>query len=197
VYRRFGKRLLDLLVVSFALWVCCPILALVALLIRLVFRQRRSGLHGEPFTLFKFRTMTGQRDASGNLLPDAERLTTLGHFLRSTSADELPELFNILRGDMSLVGPRPLYAHYLERYDERQRRRLEARPGITGWAVIQGRNLLTWEKKFAYDVWYVDNCSLQLDLRIIFRTIEKTIRREGISQPGQATAEEFKGSAGA
>ena len=156
--------------------------------------QQRPGLRGEPFTIYKFRTMTDARDAQGNLLPDAERLTPFGRFLRRTSLDELPELFNVLKGDMSLVGPRPLLMQYLDRYTPEQRRRHEVQPGITGWAQacpergrrVNGRNALTWKQQFALDVWYVDHWSLWLDLKIIALTLWKTIVREGISQPGQA-----------
>ena len=171
----------------------------LALLVRLklgapvLFRQQRPGLHGKPFTLYKFRTMIGARDADGNLLPDAERLTSFGRFLRSSSLDELPELFNVLKGEMSLVGPRPLLMEYLPLYSEEQMRRHEARPGITGWAQINGRNALTWEDKFKLDVWYVDHRSLWLDIRIIVLTIWKILKREGISQPGHVTAQKFMG----
>ncbi len=201
LYRRWGKRLLDLALTFPALVLLSPILAFIALLVRLtlgtpvLFRQQRPGLHGKPFTLYKFRTMTDARDAQGNLLPDAERLTTFGRFLRSTSLDELPELWNVLRGDMSLVGPRPLLMQYLDRYTPEQARRHEVKPGITGWAQVNGRNAITWEQKFALDVWYVDHVSLWLDLKIIALTVWKILKREGISQPGQATAEEFMGSA--
>ncbi len=201
-YRSFGKRLLDLALTFPALVLLSPILAFTALLVRLtlgapvLFRQQRPGLHGKPFTLYKFRTMTDARDAQGNLLPDAERLTTFGRFLRSTSLDELPELWNVLRGDMSLVGPRPLLMQYLDRYTPEQARRHEVKPGITGWAQVNGRNAITWEQKFALDVWYVDHVSLWLDLKIIALTVWKILKREGISQPGQATMEEFMGGAG-
>lgn len=160
----------------------------------MLFRQMRPGLHGEPFTLYKFRTMTDARDADGNLLPDAQRLTRFGRFLRSTSLDELPELWNVLKGDMSLVGPRPLLMQYLERYTPEQKRRHEVRPGITGWAQVNGRNAITWEEKFALDVWYVDNQSLWLDLRILMLTVWKVLRREAISQAGNATMTEFMGT---
>jgi sugar transferase EpsL len=159
-----------------------------------LFLQERSGLYGKPFTLIKFRTMTAARDATGVLLPDAERLTGFGLFLRNTSLDELPELWNVLRGDMSLVGPRPLLVQYLNRYTAEQMRRHEVRPGITGWAQVNGRNALSWEERFALDVWYVDHWSLWLDLKIIALTMLKILRREGISQPGQATMQEFMGS---
>ena len=158
-----------------------------------LFRQQRPGLGGRPFWLLKFRTMTEARDARGNLLPDAARLTAFGRFLRATSLDELPELLNVLKGDMSLVGPRPLLMQYLDRYTPEQARRHEVRPGITGWAQVNGRNAITWEEKFKLDVWYVDNRTLWLDIKIIFMTIWKIFKREGISQPGQATMEEFMG----
>lgn len=156
--------------------------------------QVRPGLHGKPFNIIKFRTMTNAHDAEGkNLLPDAVRLKRFGRILRATSLDELPELWNVLKGDMSLVGPRPLLMQYLDRYTLEQARRHEMRPGITGWAQVNGRNAITWEEKFKLDVWYVDNWSLWLDIKIIFMTIWKIIKREGISQPGQATMEEFRG----
>jgi sugar transferase EpsL len=200
LYRRWGKRLLDLLLVVLTLPVFLPVMALVALLVRLklgspvLFRQQRPGMHGRPYTIFKFRTMTDKRDALGHLLPDEQRLTRLGHFLRSTSLDELPELYNVLKGDMSVVGPRPLLMQYLDRYTPDQMRRHEAKPGITGWAQVNGRNAITWERKFALDVWYVDHQSWRLDMRIIALTVWKAVRREGINQPGQATMEEFMGS---
>jgi len=156
-----------------------------------LFRQRRPGLHGKPFICYKFRTMTDSRDSDGSLLPDSERLTGFGRFLRKTSLDELPELFNVLKGDMSLVDPRPLLMQYLDRYTPEQARRHEVKPGITGWAQVNGRNALTWEEKFKLDVWYVNNRSLWLDLKIIAMTIWKILIREGINQPGQATMEEF------
>jgi sugar transferase EpsL len=198
-YRRHGKRVLDLVLVFPALILLSPIMLLVVLLIRIrlgkpiLFRQRRPGRHGKPFTMYKFRTMTNARDALGNLLPDADRLTSLGRFLRRTSLDELPELFNVLKGHMSLVGPRPLLMQYLDRYTPEQMRRHEVRPGITGWAQVNGRNALTWEQKFALDVWYVDHWSFCWDLKIIALTAWKVLTREGISQPGQATAQEFMG----
>jgi sugar transferase EpsL len=180
--------------------VLCPVLGGVALLVRLklgspvLFCQRRPGLHGKPFTLFKFRTMTDARDSAGNLLPDAERLTGFGKFLRASSLDELPELWNVLKGEMSLVGPRPLLMEYLDRYTPEQARRHEVRPGLTGWAQVNGRNALTWEEKFALDCWYVDNLGLKVDLEIIVLTIVHLIKREGISHPGQATMNKFTGS---
>jgi sugar transferase EpsL len=160
-----------------------------------LFRQQRPGQHGRPFTIYKFRTMSDVRDGQGNLLPDAGRLTPFGRFLRRTSLDELPELFNVLKGEMSLVGPRPLLTEYLDRYTLEQARRHEVRPGITGWAQVNGRNALTWEQKFALDVWYVDHLSFWLDLKILALTGWKVLRCEGISQTGHATMEEFFGSA--
>ncbi len=200
MYRRSGKRLLDLLLTLPALLVLGPLMLVLALLVRVrlgapvLFRQQRPGLHGQPFVMLKFRTMTDARDAQGNLLPDAERLTPFGRWLRSTSLDELPELLNVLRGEMSLVGPRPLFAHYLTRYSPQQMRRHEVRPGISGWAQINGRNALSWEQKFVRDVWYVDHLSFWLDIAIIARTLVSIARREGISQDGHATMEEFRGN---
>ena len=199
-YARYGKRVLDLVLAVPVLVLLLPVLALVATLVHIrlgspaLFRQQRPGLHGRPFTLFKFRTMTDARDAQGQLRPDAERLTPLGRFLRSTSLDELPEFLNVVKGDMSLVGPRPLMMQYLDRYTPEQMRRHEVKPGITGWAQVNGRNAITWEQKFALDVWYVDHRSLGLDLKILALTLWKSLQREGISQPGQATMEEFMGS---
>ena len=200
IYERFGKRLFDLLLVIVALLPLSVVLMGVILLVRwklgrpIFFRQQRPGLHSKPFTLYKFRTMTDARDANGNLRPDAERLTPFGRFLRSTSLDELPTLYNVLRGEMSLVGPRPLLMQYLNRYTPEQSRRHEVKPGITGWAQINGRNAISWEEKFGYDVWYVEHCSLWLDVKIIMLTVWKVLRREGISQTGEATMTEFIGS---
>jgi len=194
------KRLLDIFTGALAMIVLSPVLIALAAAIRwklgspVLFRQQRPGLGGRPFWLLKFRTMTDARGANGVLLPDAERLTSFGRFLRATSLDELPELINVLKGDMSLVGPRPLLMQYLERYTPVQAQRHEVRPGITGWAQVNGRNAITWEEKFKLDLWYVDNWSLWLDIKIIAMTIWKILKREGISQPGQATMEEFKGS---
>ncbi len=177
-----------------------PLLAAAALAVRLrlghpiLFRQRRPGLHGEPFTILKFRTMTDACDAGGNLRPDAQRLTTLGRLLRATSLDELPELLNVLKGEMSLVGPRPLLIEYLPRYTVEQARRHEVRPGITGWAQVNGRNALSWEQKFALDVWYVNHCSLWIDLRILWLTAVGVLKRKGISAEGHATMPPFTGS---
>lgn len=193
------KRLFDFTVAALALLLLSPLLGLLALLVRLklgspvLFRQQRPGLHGKPFTLSKFRTMTDKRDAQGNLLPDAERLTNFGKFLRASSLDELPELWNVLKGEMSLVGPRPLLMQYLPLYTPEQARRHVVRPGITGWAQVNGRNALTWEEKFALDVWYVDNHTFWLDLKIILLTLRKIVKRDGINQPGAATMEEFRG----
>ena len=194
------KRLMDVTVSLATLLLLSPLLLALALLVRVklgspvFFRQVRPGLHGRPFELIKFRTMTDARDASGALLPDAERLTPFGCFLRSTSLDELPELWNVLRGEMSLVGPRPLLMEYLERYTPFQARRHEVRPGITGLAQIRGRNALGWEEKFALDVYYVDNHTLWLDVRILWLTLLKVLRREGISAVGEATMPRFMGS---
>lgn len=194
------KRLLDLAITVPGLILLSPLLGIVALMVLLVhgrpvlFCQTRPGYRGEPFTVYKFRTMTRLRGSDGNLLPDSERLTRLGRFLRSLSIDELPELINVLRGDMSIVGPRPLLMQYLDRYTPEQARRHDVLPGITGWAQVNGRNILTWEDKFRFDVWYVDNWSLWLDIKILILTFWRVLRREGISQPGHATAEEFLGS---
>jgi sugar transferase EpsL len=200
MYRAIGKRLFDLAITIPVLILLSPLLTLLALLVRLrlgspvLFRQQRPGLHGELFTLFKFRTMTNERDATGKLLPDAERLTPLGKWLRNNSLDELPELINVLRGDMSLVGPRPLLMEYLDRYTPEQIRRHEVKPGITGWAQVNGRNKLTWEEKFELDIWYVDHLSLWLDLKILLVTVWKVLTRDGISQGGHATMSEFIGT---
>jgi lipopolysaccharide/colanic/teichoic acid biosynthesis glycosyltransferase len=195
-----SKRLLDLALTLPGLILISPLLGIITLLILLVhgrpvlFCQIRPGYRGEPFTVYKFRTMTSLRGKDGNLLPDSERLTRLGRFLRSLSIDELPELINILRGDMSLVGPRPLLMQYLDRYTPEQARRHDVLPGITGWAQVNGRNILTWKDKFRFDVWYVEHWSLWLDIKILVLTFWRVLRREGISQPGHATAEEFLGS---
>lgn len=195
-----SKRIFDLLLAALGLVILSPILLLAALLVRIyhgspvIFTQKRPGFKGTPFHIYKFRTMTDARDKDGNLRPDSERLTRLGRFLRASSLDELPELFNVLRGEMSIVGPRPLLMQYLARYNPEQARRHDALPGITGWAQVNGRNAITWEDKFRLDVWYVDHWSLWLDIQIIFLTVWKVFKREGISQPGHATAEEFMGS---
>jgi len=195
-----SKRLFDLALTIPGLLVVSPLLLLLALLVRLyhgspvLFRQLRPGYRGEPFYIIKFRSMSEGRDHNGRLHSDADRLTPLGGFLRMTSLDELPELFLVIQGKMSLVGPRPLLMQYLERYSPEQMRRHLVLPGITGWAQINGRNALTWEDKFKLDVWYVDNWSLLLDIKILLLTLWKVIRREGINQPGEATAVEFMGA---
>ena len=195
-----SKRIFDLVLTLPGLVVISPLLGLIALLVRVyhgapvLFRQVRPGYQNRLFSVVKFRTMSEGRDPQGVLLPDEKRLTSLGRILRATSLDELPELFNVLRGEMSLVGPRPLLEQYLERYSAEQIRRHEVLPGITGWAQVNGRNTITWEDKFSYDVWYVDHWSLWLDIKILVLTFWKVIRREGISQEGHATAEEFWGN---
>jgi sugar transferase EpsL len=194
------KRLMDIGISALALIILAPLIAIIAIAVRVtmgppvLFRQRRPGLHGRPFTLVKFRTMAARRTAEGQLLPDGERLTRLGRFLRSTSLDELPQLINVLRGEMSLVGPRPLLVQYLARYNDEQMRRHEVRPGVTGWAQVNGRNALSWEEKFKLDVWYVDHRSLILDLKILGMTVRKIARREGISDGENATMAEFMGT---
>jgi sugar transferase EpsL len=193
------KRMFDLVLTIPALLALSPFLVILAMLSVLLlgspvlFRQERPGKHGQPFWIFKFRTMTNACNIKGHLLPDSERLTPFGRLLRATSLDELPELFNVLKGDMSLVGPRPLLMQYLNRYTPDQARRHEVKPGITGWAQVNGRNAITWEEKFKLDVWYVEHQSLRLDLKIICLTIWKILKREGVNQAGQATMEEFKG----
>jgi lipopolysaccharide/colanic/teichoic acid biosynthesis glycosyltransferase len=193
------KRIFDLVLTIPGLILISPLLAFAALLVRIrlgkpvLFRQLRPGYRAIPFEIYKFRTMSEARDADGNLLPDEDRLTKLGRFLRASSIDELPELFNVLRGEMSLVGPRPLLMQYLERYSPEQARRHEVLPGITGWAQIGGRNVITWDEKFERDVWYIDHWSLRRDVKILILNFWKVIKREGISQPGHATAEEFMG----
>jgi sugar transferase EpsL len=199
MYHSWGKRLLDLVLAVPTLIVLSPVLLLVALVVRIklgsptLFRQQRPGLHGQPFTIYKFRTMTDAHDTQGNPLSDPERITPLGHFLRGTSFDELPELFNVLRGDMSLVGPRPLLMQYLDRYTPEQMQRHWVKPGMTGWAQVNGRNAITWAQKFAFDVWYVDHLSLWLDLKILMLTAWKILNREGINPPGKLTTPEFLG----
>ncbi len=194
------KRVLDILGAGFGLAVLSPVLIIVSLKIRremgapVLFRQTRPGLHGKPFQMVKFRTMRDAVDAQGKVLPDAERLTKLGRFLRSSSLDELPELWNVLKGDMSLVGPRPLLMEYLPLYSPEQARRHEMRPGVTGWAQVNGRNAISWDEKFALDVWYVDNRSFWLDLKIIWLTIRKVIKRDDISAAGEATMPKFEGT---
>jgi len=194
------KFFFDLFVTIIALSLLWPLLLMLSVVVRLklgspvLFRQQRPGHHGKPFMMYKFRTMTDARDTVGNLLPDDERLPSFGRFLRSSSLDELPELINVLKGDMSLVGPRPLLMEYLPLYSPLQARRHDIRPGITGWAQVNGRNTISWDDKFKLDVWYVDHHNLWLDMKILWLTVTKVFKREGISQHGQATMEKFKGS---
>lgn len=194
------KRAMDLVGALAALVLLSPIVVVLCILVRsklgspVFFRQVRPGIEGRPFKMVKFRTMTDERGPDGALLPDDQRLTALGAWLRSTSLDELPELFNVLKGDMSLVGPRPLLMDYLSLYNNRQARRHEVRPGITGWAQINGRNALSWEEKFELDVWYVDNRSVWLDIKILFKTVFHVLKRDGISHSGEATMPRFTGS---
>jgi lipopolysaccharide/colanic/teichoic acid biosynthesis glycosyltransferase len=194
------KRVVDVVGASTGLLVLSPIMLMGAILIRtrlgtpVLFRQLRPGLNGKLFTIYKFRTMTDAKDQHGKLLPDAERLPQLGRFLRSTSIDEFPQLWNVLRGDMSLVGPRPLMPRYLELYNSFQMRRHEVKPGITGWAQVNGRNAISWEKKFELDVWYVDNANIWLDLKILARTVQEVICRRGVSQLGSPADFPFRGN---
>ena len=201
VYKpRIEKRIFDLLLTVPGLVILLPVMAVVSLIVRyklgspVLFKQKRPGLNGQIFTLRKFRSMKDASDKNGNPLPDAERLTKFGKILRATSLDELPELMNVLRGEMSLVGPRPLLVDYLPLYSEEQRRRHHVLPGITGWAQINGRNAISWEEKFKLDVWYVENQSLWLDIKILFLTLWKVVKREDVSQPGSVTMEPFNGS---
>jgi sugar transferase EpsL len=200
VMRHFIKRLFDIISSAAGLIVISPLLVVLAVLVRLklgspiLFCQQRPGLGGKAFVIYKFRTMTDQCDASGNLLPDEQRLPAFGRFLRSTSFDELPELFNVLKGNISIVGPRPLMMKYLDRYSPEQARRHEVKPGITGWAQINGRNAISWEDKFKFDVWYVDNWTFWLDMKIILKSIWMVIAKEGITQQGRATMDEFMGT---
>jgi sugar transferase EpsL len=195
-----NKRILDLAVAALGLVILSPFILLIAVLVALfigtpiLFRQQRPGYKTRPFYIYKFRTMTDARDANGNLFPDSVRLTGFGRFLRSLSLDELPELYNILLGDISLVGPRPLITDYLPLYSPEQMRRHDAYPGLTGWAQINGRNAIDWPTRFALDVWYVDHRTFWLDIQIIFKTIWKVIKRENVNQPGQATIEYFTGN---
>ena len=201
MYKHFFKRLIDFIIVFCVLAVIWPILLIITLWMHFAnkgagafFFQERPGKDEKIFKVIKFKTMTDERDATGNLLPDAERLTKIGRLVRSTSIDELPQLINVLKGDMALIGPRPLLVQYLPLYSEEQARRHDVRPGITGWAQVNGRNAISWTKKFELDVWYVDHCSFLLDLKIILLTIKKVFVREGISQEGQATMEYFTGN---
>jgi sugar transferase EpsL len=199
-WQRAVKVMMDRSGAALLIIVTLPITLTVAVLVAIflgrpvLFRQRRPGLHGRIFTLFKFRTMTDDRDAEGHLLPDESRLTAFGRFLRRSSLDELPQLWNVVRGELSFVGPRPLLVQYLERYSSEERRRHDVLPGLTGWAQINGRNAISWQEKFALDLWYVDNWSLGLDLRILFGTLVHVLRREGINASGSATMPEFLGS---
>lgn len=194
------KRTVDIVLAFLAVLLLAPLLAALAWLVRsrlgspVLFRQVRPGLHGRPFTMVKFRTMTDERDDTGQLFPDAKRLPPFGQWLRSTSLDELPELWNVLCGHMSLVGPRPLLMRYLPLYSDRQRRRHEVRPGITGWAQVNGRNALDWPERFELDVWYVDNRSMALDFRILLLTFKRVIQREGVTAVGEATMQPFTGN---
>lgn len=201
MYKRYFKRVLDFVVALLALVVISPLLLVVTVWLHFAnkgagafFLQERPGLHGKLFKIIKFKTMTDERDADGNLLPDEQRLTPVGRFVRSTSIDELPQLWNVVVGDMSLIGPRPLLPQYLPLYSPEQARRHEVRPGISGWAQCHGRNSISWTEKFKLDVWYVDHCTFLTDLNIIFTTIKKVFVREGISQEGNATMEAFNGS---
>lgn len=200
MYRKCIKRLLDFLLSLIVIIVLSPFMLIIAILVRMklgkpiIFKQERPGKDEKIFTLYKFRTMTDERDEEGNLLPDEIRLTKFGKFLRSTSLDELPELFNILKGDMSIVGPRPLLVEYLPLYNEEQKKRHMVRPGLTGLAQVNGRNSISWEEKFRDDIFYTKNISLWLDIKIIFKTVKKVIKREGISEEGSATVRKFEGS---
>ncbi len=201
-YQRFGKRGLDIVLSAIALVLLSPVALVIAIAIRLsiggpmIFRQVRSGLHGKPFVMYKFRTMLDLRDAKGELLPDEMRLTKLGKFLRRLSLDEIPELWNVLKGDMSMVGPRPLLTEYLPLYTPEQARRHEVKPGMAGPVIIGGRNLLSWEGKFKLDVWYVDHVSLRTDLAILVRTLVNVLTGKGVSALGEATAPKFQGNKG-
>lgn len=201
MYSNVFKRLLDFLISACVLLIIWPILLLITIFLHFAnrgagafFTQSRPGKNGKIFKVIKFKTMTDEKDANGKLLPDAQRLTKVGKFIRSTSLDELPQLINVLKGDMALIGPRPLLPEYLPLYSKEQARRHEVRPGITGWAQVHGRNAISWQEKFRLDVWYVDHCSLAVDLRIIWLTIMKVVKREGISSATSATMEPFKGN---
>lgn len=201
MYKNFFKRLIDFIIVLSALLVIWPILLVIYIWLSIankgagaIFYQERPGLHGKIFKVMKFKSMTDEKDANGNLLPDAQRLTKVGKFVRSTSIDELPQLINVLKGDMALIGPRPLLVSYLSLYSPEQARRHEVRPGITGWAQVNGRNNISWTKKFELDVWYVDHCSLETDIKIIFLTIKKVLMRTDINKQGQATTVKFTGN---
>ena len=196
----YSKRLLDIILSALILIIASPFLLLTAVLIFLsygtpiLFKHERPGKDRKPFKLIKFRSMRDARDPEGNFLPDADRITRFGQFIRRTSIDELPEFYNVLRGDMSLVGPRPLLMQYLQRYSPEQARRQDVLPGVTGWAQINGRNAISWDDKFKYDLWYIDHWTFWLDIKIIFLTIWKVLKGDGISQPGRATMDEFMGN---
>jgi len=200
MYKLFFKRLIDLIVALVGLTVLSPVLIVIIIILlfsnsgRVFFVQRRPGLHGRTFRIIKFKTMNDKRTSNGELLPDAERLTPIGRFIRKTSLDEVPQLLNVIWGDMSLVGPRPLLIEYLPLYSAEQGRRHDVKPGITGWAQVNGRNAITWEQKFEYDVWYVDHQTFSLDMKIIKMTVFKTVKSEGISQDGHATVHKFEGN---
>lgn len=200
MYKNFIKRLIDFIIAAMGILLLSPVIIIVLICLffanggKPFFFQARPGKNGKIFRIIKFKTMNDKKDHYGNLLSDAERLTAVGSFVRKTSLDEIPQLINVLKGDMSLIGPRPLLVQYLPLYNEHQARRHEVRPGITGWAQVNGRNAISWGQKFDYDVWYVDNLSFVLDFKIFFLTIKKVFMKEGISQEGQATMEPFKGN---
>ncbi len=201
MYKKYIKRWLDFVIALVALVCLSPILLVVTVWLHFAnkgagafFLQERPGLHGKIFKIVKFKTMTDERDTEGNLLPDAQRLTRVGRLVRSTSIDELPQLWNVLKGDMALIGPRPLLVKYLPLYSPEQARRHEVRPGITGWAQCHGRNAISWTEKFKLDVWYVDHCSLPIDIKVVIATLKAVLKRDGISQEGNATMEEFNGN---
>ncbi|MDY3351701.1 sugar transferase [Riemerella anatipestifer] len=200
MYKNFFKRAIDFSLALFGFVILLPIFIIVMVLLAIAnqgkpfFFQKRPGLNEQIFSIIKFKTMNDKKDAQGNLLSDAERLTKVGQFVRKTSLDEIPQLLNVIKGDMSLIGPRPLLPQYLPLYNEEQRKRHNVRPGITGWAQVNGRNAISWQQKFEYDVWYVHNLSLSLDIKILFLTVKKVFVSEGISQEGQATMEPFKGN---
>ena len=200
MYQTFGKRFLDIVIASAALFILSPLYAYVAYKVRknlgspVIFRQVRPGLHGKPFEMIKFRTMTDERDPEGNLLPNEQRLPRFGKMLRATSLDEMPELWNVIKGDMSIVGPRPLLMDYLPLYNEEQAKRHNVRPGMTGYAQVNGRNSISWEEKFKLDTWYVENQSVWLDFKIMFQTVKKVLIKEGINQSEEVTMTRFTGN---